>query len=180
VKNIDIISFIYIYWILSIYNMLKSYLIIMFLYLCFEKIGFPFQSLVFEKYDFWGKFSRTQKWFKLFAICVEFLLRIFVFQRSNKNWFLWNLCDFMEFFRRQKLKFSIPISVGPGCLPIDWGRSRSTGPVDRCAQTCTQPRLGGRLTGLVDRQRASALWKWPWSTGRELCSLFPLSGRPVA
>ena len=60
-----------------------------------------------------------------------------------------------------------------GCLPVD----RSGRP------TCTQPRLGGRSTGSVDRQRASALWKWPQSTGRstgrELCSLYPGLGRPA-
>ena len=42
--------------------------------------------------------------------------------------------------------FSIPIIVGPGCLPVDRGRSRPTGPIDGRTQTCTQPRLGGQLT----------------------------------
>ena len=62
-----------------------------------------------------------------------------------------------------------PRNSCPGfCLstgPVDRARSRSTGSVDRRAQTCTPVWLEGRSTGTVDRPESSALWKGPGRPG---------------
>ena len=74
---------------------------------------------------------------------------------------LWDLIDI------KKTKFLIP-------KICDLTFCRSTGLVDRCAQTCTGHLAGG--------PESSALWIWPRSTGRstgrELCYLYPGLGRP--
>ena len=148
----------------------SSCLNIMFLYL----VSFGQNDFSFQKSKCWkirilvfGKILRTQKWFKLFNLCVEFFSHIFVFQRSNKSWFLWNLCDFMGFNQRQKDKFLIPklfvLAVCRSTGLVDRGRSQSTGPVDRRAQDVHTARAGGPIDH-----------GWP---SRELCSLEMGPGR---
>ena len=60
--------------------------------------------------------------------------------------------------------------VGPGLLPVDRtvdrDRSRSTGPVDRCAQMCTVCLAGGPVDRPGRLPENTALWIWPRSTGR--------------
>ena len=63
------------------------------------------------------------------------------FKNHKRTYFCGIYVYFMGFFRRQKAKSFNPLKLSPGCLPVDRtvdrGRRRSTGPVDRCAQTCT-------------------------------------------
>ena len=45
----------------------------------------------------------------------------------------------------------------------------------RSTQDVHAARAGGPVDQAVDHPESSALWKWPRSTGRELCSLYPVS-----
>ena len=71
---------------------------------------------------------------------------------------------------------------GPGCLPVDrtvdQGRRRSTGPIDRCVQTCTSQKAGGPVDR-ADRPPESLLSEnGPGRPNGRLaescCSLFPV------
>ena len=96
---------------LSIYYMLQNCLNIIFLYLhVFRKNRiFISKILVLEntEFGFWLIFQ-VQKWFKMFVIYFDFYLNMFVYQKYNKNLFLWNLCIFMGFYKRQKDQFLNP------------------------------------------------------------------------
>ena len=72
----------------------------------------------------------------------------------------------MWFYWRWKDHFLIPKNLWPGLLPVDRDRSRSTGPVDRCAQTCIATLAGGPIDRPGQPLESSALWIWPRSTGR--------------
>ena len=60
------------------------------------------------------------------------------------------------------------MSFIPACfvLTVDQTSGRSTGPVDRCAQTCTACLASRPVDRAVDRPKSSALWIWPRSIGR--------------
>jgi len=72
---------------------------------------------------FFGKISKTQKWFKKFEICVEIFLTCLYFKYNVRTYFLWIFRVFLGFFRILKTQFSSHV-VLPARL---W---RSTGPVD--------------------------------------------------
>ena len=83
---------------------------------------------------------------------------------------LWDLIE------GKTTKFLIPITVGPGLLPVDRpvdrGRSRLTGPVNRHAQTCMATWAGRPVDRLGRPLESFALWNWPRSTAESCCSLY--------
>ena len=76
----------------------------------FGENGFPFQNPSFWKIQILveGKISITQKWFKLFEICVEFCHTYLYFKDLIRTYFCEIYVYFMGFLEGKKDKFSIP------------------------------------------------------------------------
>ena len=96
IKNIDIISFMCIEFYPYTLCFQKSFnILFLYLYMFWRKRFF------FSKYKFWKLWfsilsltSKSQKWFKMFVICVKYWSHIFALQSILKNWFFVELIWF--------------------------------------------------------------------------------------
>ena len=76
------------------------------IYMCFEKIRFPFQKLSFGKYGFsFKEIFQKHKNGSNYLKYVEFYSHIFVFQRSNKNIFFGIYMILLDLIEGKKISF---------------------------------------------------------------------------